>query len=296
VSLNEVGIQTVPTAAGYTGTETAGWNVNGDTGSEDYQAQWYKELIDAAQCDADITNVNIFKLIDQSDLSAWQSGLYQLGWLAKESASVVRTEIANVKSCPTGTAAYWQPAGTAGTSSDAALNGLIIGQLSDFFAAMTTQLFQTGMQQLFQQVSATFTTVLQQFQNLFGIATQQLSGTITLRAPQFPTNGRRLQSADVLKSLRGPKVLTKKFTVKKGKKVVFPKLGKVPAGSYAATVVLKGATGTPLTVVTPAFNVNAQGKIVKSLKPAKKAKAKAKKKVKPKHKTKAKPKAKHKKH
>ena len=295
VSLNEVGIQTVPTAAGYTGTETAGWNVNGDTGSEDYQAQWYKELIDAAQCDADITNVNIFKLIDQSDLGAWQSGLYQLGWLAKKSASVVQAEIANVKSCPTGTAAYWQPAGvTAPTAPTSTGAGSVIGPFSSYFAVQLPQ-FLTQMQQQLQQFNATFTAALQSLQNAFGLAQQQMQGTISLLLSNVPTNGRRLQSADVLKAQRGWKGLTKKFTVKKGHKVVFPKLGKVPAGRYAATVTLKAANAAPLTVVTPEFNLNAQGKIVKSLKPAKKAKAKVKK-AKPKHTAKPSHKAKAKKH
>jgi hypothetical protein len=109
VSLNEVGIQTIPTVGGYTGTETAGWAVEGATGGEAYQAQWYKQMIDAAQCDASITNVNIFKLLDQSDLGAWQSGLYQLGWVAKQSAQVVKSEIASVASCPTGAAQLWSP-------------------------------------------------------------------------------------------------------------------------------------------------------------------------------------------
>jgi hypothetical protein len=109
VSLNEVGIQTVPTVGGYAGSETQGWGIDGATGSEDYQAQWYKQLIDATQCDAAITNVNIFKLVDQSDLGAWQSGLYQLGWVAKRSADVVKSELASVQSCPTGAAKAFVP-------------------------------------------------------------------------------------------------------------------------------------------------------------------------------------------
>lgn len=112
VSLNEVGVQTVPTVGGYTGTETPNWGIDATTGTQDYQAQWYKQMIDTTECDADITNVNIFKLIDQSDLGAWQSGLYQLGWVPKESAAVVKNELATVQSCPTGTASYWTPSGS----------------------------------------------------------------------------------------------------------------------------------------------------------------------------------------
>jgi hypothetical protein len=119
VSLNEVGVQTVPSVPGYTGSETPGWGVDGVTGTENYQAQWYKQLIDSVQCDASITNVNIFKLIDQPDLGAWQSGLYQLGWVPKASAAVVQNELATVTSCPTG-ARYWAPSATTkGTTGNA---------------------------------------------------------------------------------------------------------------------------------------------------------------------------------
>jgi hypothetical protein len=116
VSLNEVGIQTRPSVEGYWGIETAGWGIDGATGTEDYQAQWYRQLIDAAQCDASIANVNIFKLLDQADLGAWQSGLYQLGWVAKQSAQVVTSELATITSCPTGTARFWAPPRALGSS------------------------------------------------------------------------------------------------------------------------------------------------------------------------------------
>jgi hypothetical protein len=108
VSLNEVGVQTVPTVGGYSGSETPNWAIDSATGTQDYQAQWYKQLIDAVQCDASITNVNIFKLIDQPDLAAWQSGLYQLGWVPKASLAVVQNEIATVTTCATG-AKLWSP-------------------------------------------------------------------------------------------------------------------------------------------------------------------------------------------
>lgn len=114
VSLNEVGIQTMPQGAGYTGLETAGWGVDGTTGTWAYQAAWYRKLIDTAQCDASITNVNIFKLIDQNDLSGWQSGLFELGWVPKMSAGVVAHEIAAVHACPTGPPTLWEPSAGAG--------------------------------------------------------------------------------------------------------------------------------------------------------------------------------------
>jgi hypothetical protein len=117
VQLNEVGIQTTTNGhSGYTGAE----NVANTTGgmippydSEAYQAQWYSELVDASECDADITNVNIFKLIDESNLAGWQSGLYYADWAPKASAAAVKNEIAKDGGhCPTGQAQYWAPGAT----------------------------------------------------------------------------------------------------------------------------------------------------------------------------------------
>jgi hypothetical protein len=117
VQLNEVGIQTaVDGHSGYTGRENTA-NATGGTippyDGEAYQAQWYRSLVDAAECDADITNVNIFKLVDESSLEGWQSGLYYADWTAKASASAVRTEIAkDGGGCPTGAATTWTPGST----------------------------------------------------------------------------------------------------------------------------------------------------------------------------------------
>jgi hypothetical protein len=284
VSLNEVGIQTVPTAAGYTGTETANWGIDSNTGSEDYQAQWYKSLIDAAQCDADITNVNIFKLIDQSDLGAWQSGLYQLGWLAKKSASVVQTEIANVHTCPTGAAAYWQPAGVTTPTPTTTVGGSITGPFATLFLQAGLQNVLNQMQQLFTTINLQFNSMLTQFSTFFGPSALPLIGQITLQP--FTTNGRKLASAHPAgpahahkkkkpKKAKKPaapagSALSKAFKVPAGKTIAFPKFGKVKPGTYTLKVVLRQATGgAPVTVVSPAFTLNAQGKVVKSLAPVK---------------------------
>ncbi|HVU77899.1 MAG TPA: hypothetical protein VHC67_09975 [Gaiellaceae bacterium] len=268
VSLNEVGIQTVPTAGGYTGKETANWGIDGTTGSEDFQAQWYKQLIDAAQCDADITNVNIFKLIDQSDLGAWQSGLYQLGWVAKESASTVKAEIANVRSCPTGTAGYWTPAGA--PADDVTATGSVTGPFSTYFKVAVDQ-FLTQQQQLFASFNVSLQNLLQRLQALFGVASSQLAGMLSLQ-PASAQNGRRVSSARV------PKAVTRKFTVRKGKRVVLPRIGKLAAGSYTLTVVLTAKRSQPVTITSPVFALDAKGKLAKAVKAAAKpAKSKGKK-------------------
>jgi hypothetical protein len=111
VSLNEVGIQTIPTAAvagSYTGAENA--EGISSSGTEAYQAAWYSKLVDFALCDADITKVNIFKLVDESGLEGWQSGLFYQGYVAKASAGAFAAEVGKTAGrCPSGSASYFSP-------------------------------------------------------------------------------------------------------------------------------------------------------------------------------------------
>lgn len=121
VSLNEVGIQTIPSAAvagSYTGNENAsGQGVDQTTGSESYQAGWYTKLIDFSLCDADITKVNIFKLVDESVLEGWQSGLFFAGYVPKASAAAFTAEIKKTAGkCPTGSASYFTPSAAGGAT------------------------------------------------------------------------------------------------------------------------------------------------------------------------------------
>jgi hypothetical protein len=113
VSLNEVGVQTVPAAAAagsYSGTEN-GQGVDGATGTEAYQAAWYVKLVDFALCDADVAKVNIFKLVDESALEGWQSGLFYQGYLPKLAATAFKAELASTgNTCRSGAAAYFTPA------------------------------------------------------------------------------------------------------------------------------------------------------------------------------------------
>jgi hypothetical protein len=118
VSLNEVGIQTKPAravAGRYTGVE------NGEgvaaTGTEKYQAAWYTKLVDFALCDADIAKVNVFKLVDETALEGWQSGLFYQGYVPKRSATAFTTELARTGgTCPSGAAAYFAPSSTGATA------------------------------------------------------------------------------------------------------------------------------------------------------------------------------------
>jgi hypothetical protein len=83
-----------------------------------------------------------------------------------------------------------------------------------------------------------------------------------------------------------PKLPSLKFRFTKGKRIRFPKLGRIPAGNYRMQIVLTGKSGAKLTLKTAPFSVNAKGRLTK-LKAAP-----AKKKAKPAHKAKHKPKSK----
>jgi hypothetical protein len=123
VSLNEVGIQTTPApqvAQYYTDWEN-GAGVE-QTGSEAYQSDWYTKLIDYALCDADVTKVNIFKLVDETSLLGWQSGLFYVGYVPKLSATTFPAELARTEGmCPTGDAAYFSPSASQTTDGGVAL-------------------------------------------------------------------------------------------------------------------------------------------------------------------------------
>ena len=123
VSLNEVGIQTTPApevANAYDGLENAAGVA--ETGSEAYQAAWYTKLVDYALCDADVTKVNIFKLVDETSLAGWQSGLFYAGFVPKLSATTFSAELQRTGGiCPTGEATWFSPASSQASDGGAAL-------------------------------------------------------------------------------------------------------------------------------------------------------------------------------
>ena len=257
VSLNEVGVQTVPTVGGYTGTETPGWNISGATGSQDYQAHWYKQMIDAAQCDADITNVNIFKLLDQADLGAWQSGLYQLGWVAKSSAAVVQNEIATVTSCPTGSAAYWAPAEAPAAASSLGA-GAITGDLAGLFAnVQATTLLHTLNTPTAPNVTGFFSSLLE----ALDAPSSDTTATVSIT---------RLGNVRTPSSARRPTHLTKSFRIKKGNAAALPRLATPAPGTYRLQLLLRSTAGR-VTLTSAPFTVDVKGKLTK----AKLTKAKA---------------------
>jgi hypothetical protein len=115
VSLNETGIQTGGGShSGYTGAEANTVGVTGNFASEEYQASWYKQMLDLLACDPNIQFVNIFHLIDEPAREGWQSGLYFADESAKKSAQFVHDWIAQTAGRCVGTVHPWTPTGVAG--------------------------------------------------------------------------------------------------------------------------------------------------------------------------------------
>ena len=121
VSLNETGIQTDSSAKGavYSGVEvsaTAAGGVTGAFATESYQANWYLQMLNLVACDPNVQVVNIFHLIDESNLAGWQSGLYYADQTPKQSASTVQGWIAQTNGNCQGKQTPWTPTGLTATT------------------------------------------------------------------------------------------------------------------------------------------------------------------------------------
>ncbi len=91
LQLDEIGWQVAPLAglAGlYTGTE------NVPTIDEPTQAEYYWDVLMSAECDPTIKSLSFFLLMDEPDLSHWQSGLERVDGSHRESYNAVKTQLA----------------------------------------------------------------------------------------------------------------------------------------------------------------------------------------------------------
>jgi hypothetical protein len=128
VSLNETGIQTAPGshASAYTGAENSATSAGGvipPYDSETYQATWYTQMLNVVACDPNVAVVNIFHLIDESDLTGWQSGLYFADQQPKQSAAAVANWISTTHGNCTGTETSFMPAGATSTTTTTTTTG-----------------------------------------------------------------------------------------------------------------------------------------------------------------------------
>jgi hypothetical protein len=91
LELDEIGYEVAPLpgiAGLYTGTE------NKPTVDEPTQAEYYWDVLMSAECDPSIRSLSFFLLIDEPDLSYWQSGLERIDGSHRESYNAVKTQLA----------------------------------------------------------------------------------------------------------------------------------------------------------------------------------------------------------
>ena len=77
--LDEFGWQTTETGSQYTGTENAGPPGSAPAVSEADQSTYLQQSVAMFACDATVTDVELFLLVDEADRSGWQSGLMTAG-------------------------------------------------------------------------------------------------------------------------------------------------------------------------------------------------------------------------
>ncbi len=116
VSLNEMGIQTDATSRpAYAGVEVSANAAGGMVGAdatEAYQAVYYRQMLDLLACDPNVRLIDIFHLVDEPNLTGWQSGLYWAGTTGpepKQSARTVQQWIASTGGACRGTVKPWRP-------------------------------------------------------------------------------------------------------------------------------------------------------------------------------------------
>jgi hypothetical protein len=116
LSLNEMGIQTAVTGQlGYSGLEVSANSAGGVVGkfaTQAYQATYYKQMLQLLACDPNVRVVNLFRLVDETNLAGWQSGLYWVGNgtpVPKQSATVVESWIAQTHGACQGKPVPWRP-------------------------------------------------------------------------------------------------------------------------------------------------------------------------------------------
>jgi hypothetical protein len=114
--LDETGWQAaIPPSArsAYTGRESS------KTVSEATQARIYGDLVRFVECDSSVTALNLFHLIDESDLDRFQTGLVRADGTRRASYDAVKSAIAKTGGLCSGVRACWRHStGVAGAAAD----------------------------------------------------------------------------------------------------------------------------------------------------------------------------------
>jgi hypothetical protein len=129
-------------------------------------------------------------------------------------------------------------------------------------AGSVASFFSTASFNPLNMTAGTLQNLLGNLSGTLGVVTQTTNGTLSF---VVQASGFRMPQAAASK----PPVYTLPVT-KAGQKLKLPKIGKLPAGRYKGVLTLKGADGSTATITTPAFTVDASGKLATAKKPVKK--------------------------
>jgi hypothetical protein len=116
--LDEFGWQTVESGAPYGGTENAAPPGSAPAVAEDTQAAYLGQAAQTFACDATVSDVELFLLVDEPDLAGWQSGLLTAGGAGISRAktaygALAPTFAAGRAACASGVKT-WRPAASTG--------------------------------------------------------------------------------------------------------------------------------------------------------------------------------------
>jgi hypothetical protein len=81
---------------------------NSKTVSEATQARIYGDLVRFVECDPSVTALDLFHLVDESDLDRFQSGLVRADGTHRASYDAVKSAIAETGGLCTGVQAWWR--------------------------------------------------------------------------------------------------------------------------------------------------------------------------------------------
>ncbi len=125
--LDEFGWQTQESGSPYTGTENAGPPGSAPAVSEATQAQYLAQAAQMFACDATVSDVELFLLVDEPDLGGWQSGLLTPGGAGVSRPKAAYATMAPVfaagRSACTAGVKTWAPAGSSGSTGDTSSTG-----------------------------------------------------------------------------------------------------------------------------------------------------------------------------
>lgn len=118
--LDEFGWQTIQTGQpGYTGTENAGPPGSAPAVDQATQSQYLQQAAQMFACDATVTDVELFLLVDEANLAGWQSGLLTTGGEGVSTAKQAYGDLGPTfgqgrAACTTGVKT-WSPTGSSAT-------------------------------------------------------------------------------------------------------------------------------------------------------------------------------------